>query len=109
MTFFISLTSSAGLGLYFFIGGLFAILQTLMINAYRPRIRKQIAEENKNNPVKVPDALTTNDSAANATDNVSATIDQLKKSAAPASSAAPKPSNRQRNAGKQRHHHKNNN
>lgn len=109
MTFFISLTSSAGLGLYFFIGGLFAILQTLMINAYRPRIRKQIAEENKNNPVKVPDALTTNDSAANATDNVSATIDQLKKSAAPASSATPKPSNRQRNAGKQRHHHKNNN
>lgn len=108
MTFFISLTSSAGLGLYFFIGGLFAILQTLMINAYRPRIRRQIAEENKKNPVKVPDALTTNNSASKATDNVSATIDQLKESAAPVSSATPKPSNRQRNAGKQ-HHHKNNN
>ena len=94
MTFFISLTSSAGLGLYFFIGGLFAILQTLMINAYRPRIRRQIAEENKKNPVKVPDALTTNNSASKATDNLSATIDQLKESAAPVSSATPKPSNR---------------
>ena len=47
MTFFISITSSAGLGLYFFIGGLFAILQTLMVNAYRPRIRRQIEEESK--------------------------------------------------------------
>ena len=52
MIFFISMTSSAGLGLYFFIGGLFAILQTWMINAYRPRLKKQIAKEMKNQPVK---------------------------------------------------------
>lgn len=99
MTFFISLTSSAGLGLYFFIGGLFAILQTLMINAYRPRIRRQIAEENKNNPVKVPEAPKTSS-------DVSSKIDELKNPSTPKKST-PKQSNRQRNAGKQ-HHHKNN-
>lgn len=101
MTFFISLTSSAGLGLYFFIGGLFAILQTLMVNAYRPRIRKRIEEEAKRNPIKMPEAPKTAPKA-NAT---SAVIDQLKKpSAASTKTVEREKRNRQRNAGKQHHH-----
>lgn len=99
MTFFISLTSSAGLGLYFFIGGLFAILQTLMVNAYRPRIRKRIEEESKNHPIKMPAAPQT---PANAT---ASAIDQLKQpgqATTEASKAAKR--NRQRNASKQHHH-----
>lgn len=99
MTFFISLTSSAGLGLYFFIGGLFAILQTLMVNAYRPRIRKQIAAEAKKHPVKMPKAP-----AAAKSSTTSSAISQLKK---PQRANKTAQRNRQRNAGKQ-HHHKNN-
>ncbi len=102
MTFFISLTSSAGLGLYFFIGGLFAILQTLMVNAYRPRIRKQIAEEAKNHPVKKPAAPVTPSATSTSTADA---IDQLKKPN-PAKEMAQH--NRQRNAGKQQHHKSNN-
>lgn len=101
MTFFISLTASAGLGLYFFIGGLFAILQTLMVNAYRPRIRKQIAAEAKKHPIKKPTApLTPQPGSANATAEA---INQLKQPS-PAKQMAQR--NRRRNAGKQ-HHHKN--
>ena len=103
MTFFISLTSSAGLGLYFFIGGLFAILQTLMVNAYRPRIRKQIAEEAKKHPVKIPAAPATPSSASSDTADA---IDQLK-NPDPAKKMALR--NRQRNAGKQQYHKSNNN
>lgn len=103
MTFFISLTSSAGLGLYFFIGGLFAILQTLMVNAYRPRIRKQIAEEAKKHPVKKPVAPVTSSTTSTSTADA---IDQLKKPN-PAKQMAQH--NRQRNAGKQQHHKSNNN
>lgn len=102
MTFFISLTSSAGLGLYFFIGGLFAILQTLMVNAYRPRIRKQIAEEAKKHPVKKPAAPVTPSATSTSTADA---IDQLKKPN-PAKEMAQH--NRQRNAGKQQHHKSNN-
>lgn len=102
MTFFISLTSSAGLGLYFFIGGLFAILQTLMVNAYRPRIRKQIAEEAKKHPVKKPAAPVTPSATSTSTADA---IDQLKKPN-PAKKMAQR--NRQRNAGKQQHHKSNN-
>ena len=102
MTFFISLTSSAGLGLYFFIGGLFAILQTLMVNAYRPRIRKQIAEEAKKHPVKKPAAPVTPSATSTSTADA---IDQLKKPN-PAQEMAQH--NRQRNAGKQQHHKSNN-
>ena len=102
MTFFISITSSAGLGLYFFIGGLFAILQTLMVNAYRPRIRRQIEEESKKNPIKMPEApvINTPSSSTKPTD----AIDQLRKGDAKPSDQANR--NRQRNAGKQQHHKK---
>ena len=102
MTFFISITSSAGLGLYFFIGGLFAILQTLMVNAYRPRIRRQVEEESKKNPIKMPEApvINTPSSSTKPTD----AIDQLRKGDAKPSDQANR--NRQRNAGKQQHHKK---
>lgn len=53
MILFVTMSSSAGLGLYFFIGGLFAIVQTLIINLYRPRIRRDIETEMKKNPPKV--------------------------------------------------------
>lgn len=39
--------SPAGLGLYFFVGGVFACIQTLIINAMRLKIKQQIAEELK--------------------------------------------------------------
>lgn len=97
MTFFISLSSSAGLGLYFFIGGLFAILQTLMINAYRPRIRKRIEEEQKKHPIKMPKAPQTPQSST------ASAIDQLKQTGTPAQSQTSENRNRQRNAGKQHH------
>lgn len=43
--------SPAGLGLYFFIGGIFACIQTLIINFMRPRIRQEMQNELKNKPV----------------------------------------------------------
>lgn len=39
-----SWSTSAGLGLYFFIGGIFAIIQTLIINILRPRIRDNVSK-----------------------------------------------------------------
>jgi YidC/Oxa1 family membrane protein insertase len=91
MIFFISMTSSAGLGLYFFIGGLFAILQTWMINAYRPRLKKQIAKEMKNQPVK---KTTVKKAPAKSTASHQSAVEQLQN----------KPqtnTNKRRNAGKQ--------
>ncbi|GBG95581.1 preprotein translocase subunit YidC [Ligilactobacillus salitolerans] len=54
MTAGITYVSPAGLGLYFFVGGIFACLQTLMILFMRPRIKKQVAEQLKQNPIKAP-------------------------------------------------------
>ncbi len=51
---FMTWVSPAGLGLYFFVGGIFACLQTLIINFMRPRIRAEIAAEMKKNPPKAP-------------------------------------------------------
>ena len=90
----ICLTSSAGLGVYFFIGGLFAILQTLLINAYRPRLRKQIKLEMANKPKKPAKPIV---EAKPVAEKPTATIEALKQT---------KPSENQqpRNAGKQQHH-----
>ncbi|WP_295728679.1 membrane protein insertase YidC [uncultured Limosilactobacillus sp.] len=92
MIFFISMTSSAGLGLYFFIGGLFAILQTWLVNAYRPRLKKQIAQEVQNRPVKKPtvqpQSVITEEKSSHQD-----TIQQLKKK--------PSTQPKRRNAGKQ--------
>ena len=96
MIFFISMTSSAGLGLYFFIGGLFAILQTWMINAYRPRLKNQIAKEMKNQPVKRP-VVTAQPTSSSTTSHESA-VEQLQNKP----QSKPK-GNKRRNAGKQHH------
>ena len=53
MILFFTMSSPAGLGLYFFVGGLFACLQTLIINFYRPRIRREIKEKMKDQPAPV--------------------------------------------------------
>lgn len=50
MILFFTMSSPAGLGLYFFVGGLFACLQTLIINFYRPRIRREIKGKMKDQP-----------------------------------------------------------
>ncbi|HJC04139.1 MAG TPA: membrane protein insertase YidC [Candidatus Ligilactobacillus avistercoris] len=42
---FMTYISPAGLGLYFFVGGIFACLQTLIIVLMRPRIEKRLAAE----------------------------------------------------------------
>ncbi|XIF20326.1 MAG: membrane protein insertase YidC [Acetilactobacillus jinshanensis] len=52
MILIVTFSSPAGLGLYFFIGGIFACIQTLIINLYRPRIRARVAEYAKAHPVK---------------------------------------------------------
>ncbi len=55
---FISLSSPAGVTLYWVIGGIFSCIQTIISNFYqKPRIRAQIAEEFRKNPpkeVKIP-------------------------------------------------------
>ncbi|GFI62990.1 membrane protein insertase YidC [Lactobacillaceae bacterium] len=56
---FMTYISPAGLGLYFFVGGIFACIQTLIINYMRPRIRKEVLTELKKNPVKQPKKIVT--------------------------------------------------
>ncbi|MCR1891631.1 membrane protein insertase YidC [Ligilactobacillus murinus] len=56
---FMTYISPAGLGLYFFVGGIFACIQTLIINYMRPRIRKEVLAELKKNPVKQPKKIVT--------------------------------------------------
>lgn len=41
----VTFSAPAGLGIYFFISGLFACLQTLIINMYRPKIRAEVAAQ----------------------------------------------------------------
>lgn len=42
MMFFMTYVTNAGVGLYFFVGALVMIVQTLIINAWRPRLRKHV-------------------------------------------------------------------
>lgn len=50
---FMSLSAPAGCTLYWCVGGLFSCLQTLIVNYYhKPRIRRQVQEQLKKNPVK---------------------------------------------------------
>ncbi|KRM90902.1 membrane protein insertase YidC [Liquorilactobacillus cacaonum] len=79
--------SPAGLGLYFFVGGIFACLQTILVNAMRPRIRAEIEAELKKNPPKKvvsPKPISVAPKQKNNIPNTSI-------------------SNRKRNAGKQQH------
>lgn len=86
MTFFIALVSPAGLGLYFFAGGILAIFQTLITNFYyMPRIKAEVAADLKKNPPKP----------------VAKTVITPKPKPIQATESKPK---RNRNAGKQQHH-----
>ncbi|KRM57140.1 membrane protein insertase YidC [Secundilactobacillus malefermentans] len=92
MILFISISAPAGLGLYFFIGGIFACIQTIIINMYRPRIRKQIEAEVAKRPVKPVTVTET---------PVSESTDSPEK---PKETTIEHHNNRNRNAGKQHHH-----
>lgn len=96
MILFFTISTSAGLGLYFFIGGIFACVQTLIINLYRPRIRREIEAEMKKNPPKVvkPSPVVATETAA-----TTGTKPKIQPS-----TVAQDNRNRNRNAGKQRHH-----
>ncbi|MFC6207965.1 membrane protein insertase YidC [Levilactobacillus tongjiangensis] len=89
MILFFTMSSPAGLGLYFFVGGLFACIQTLIINFYRPRIRKEIQAKMKENPAPVVEPVVTKPAEP-----------EPKAVAAKQTSVK----NRNRNAGKQQHH-----
>lgn len=91
MTAGITYISPAGLGLYFFVGGIFACLQTLIILFMRPRIKKQIAADLKDNPIKAP--------AKKPRPVVEQEAVQKEKQQQEMHNK-----NRQRNAGKQQHH-----
>lgn len=93
---FITMRAPAGLGLYFFIGGIFACIQTLIINLYRPRIRREIEAEMKKNPPKVVEVPVAQPAAASTDDTAASTASQP--SQAPTTNR-----NRNRNAGKQQH------
>ncbi len=99
MILFIAWSSSAGLGLYFVVSALFAILQTWLVNTWRPKLRENIKQEMKDHPVKLPDPIPAQPTAAKPTTD---TIEQLKKAPAKSKSAANK--SQRRNAGKQHHH-----
>jgi YidC/Oxa1 family membrane protein insertase len=92
MILFISISASAGLGFYFLIGGIFAIIQTIFINAYRPRLKERVKKEAAAHPVKKVGASQPTVHQQN--------VDQLKND-------EHHPDLRQLNAGKQRHHDKN--
>ena len=84
---FMTYISPAGLGLYFFVGGIFACIQTLIINYMRPRIRKEVLAELKKNPVKQPKKVVTE-------------AKETKIESSPTSATSKK----KRNAGKQNRH-----
>lgn len=66
---FMTWIAPAGLGLYFFAGGIIACFQTLLINGMRPKIKKEIeaqmAQKNKNKPKKVEPVKTKIQNAQN--------------------------------------------
>lgn len=86
MILFFTLSAPAGLGLYFFIGGLFACVQTLIINLYRPKIRRDVEKEMGEIKQVVVDDIPTPVSEAEDDHTLP---------------SAPQKNNRNRNAGKQ--------
>lgn len=95
MTAAFTYVSPAGLGLYFFVGGIVACIQTLIVNAMRPQIRKrvqaQMAEVKKKNAIAAA-AAAKQAKAAAADHNSQPKVSQTK---------AMHANNRKRNAGKQ--------
>jgi YidC/Oxa1 family membrane protein insertase len=55
MILFFSWSSPAGLALYWLAGGIFAVAQTLIQNSLiKPRVKAEVEEEMKRNPIKKP-------------------------------------------------------
>ncbi|USS89729.1 membrane protein insertase YidC [Fructilactobacillus cliffordii] len=94
MIFFVTMSSPAGLGIYFFIGGLFAILQQLIVNAYRPKIVAQVNAEAKRNPPKVV-----------VPDEIVKAEDQIETEEKAETKESEATNHHPRNQNKQRHHH----
>ncbi|MFT8668855.1 MAG: membrane protein insertase YidC [Liquorilactobacillus hordei] len=78
--------SPAGLGLYFFVGGIFACLQTILVNAMRPKIRAEVEAELKKNPPKKV---------------VTPVVEKKETKKTPIATKTVQNNNRSRNAGKQ--------
>jgi len=97
MILFVTMSAPAGLGLYFFVGGLFACLQTLIINFFRPRIRREVEAELKKHPIKTPTP------AASATAKPVQATEQAVDDQSSNRNAHPSEG---RNAGKQQRHHR---
>lgn len=85
---FMTWIAPAGLGLYFFAGGIIACFQTLLINAMRPRIKHEVEVAMAKKKVNKPIVLPVKNQIKVAKQQASAVHDL----------------NRQRNAGKQNHH-----
>ncbi|MCZ2492735.1 membrane protein insertase YidC [Dellaglioa carnosa] len=92
MMVFVTLSAPAGIGLYFFIGGIFACIQTFIIMLMRPRIRREIQAELAKNPPIVREHTIIDD----VEETVERTLDNVEDNI---SDTAKK--NRNRNAGKQ--------
>ena len=97
MILFFTFSTNAGLGLYFAVGGVFACIQTVIINMTRPRIRAAIKEEMKKNPPKIVEPA----GPVDLNDN---TVE--KSNQKPVTPKVDDNLNRKRNAGKQNHHKK---
>lgn len=91
-----TLFSPAGLGLYFFIGGIFACIQVVLINLMRPKIRAEIQAELKKNP---PKKIIHEETKKTVTE-----IKEQKLEAEKLTREKLAARNRKRNAGKQQHH-----
>ncbi|KRL01366.1 membrane protein insertase YidC [Liquorilactobacillus capillatus] len=91
---FMTIISPAGLGLYFFIGGIFACIQTVLINMMRPKIRAEIQEQMKKNGSKKPSVVT----------NTVTTKPKTITTKTPPAPSNLHTTNRKRNAGKQKKH-----
>ncbi|MDN6665016.1 MAG: membrane protein insertase YidC [Tetragenococcus koreensis] len=95
MIVFVSLSSPAGVTLYWVVGGFIGCVQTFITNVLmKPRIKKQIAKEMEENPPKTV--------VTQRTDVTPSTESDQKPAAKPKSANTNK--NRNRNAGKQQYH-----
>lgn len=99
MILFFTMSSSAGLGIYFFIGGLFGIIQSLIINLYRPHIRRNIEKQLKENPPKVVKPKV----VIPAADSTEAAKAALANPHSDSNDESTHKNNRNRNQGKQQH------
>lgn len=95
MTAFFTYIAPAGLGLYFFAGGIVACLQTLIVNAMRPQIRERVRKQIKGRRAQKATAVSTEKTATTAKKVATPETDK-------ASDTNVHARNRKRNAGKQR-------